>query len=419
MQNKEKEIFVYFDSDQLVFLGLLRSATVRGKEVFSFNASNEYVKNEAFRFLDPDLGQFSGSQYLRSEKANFGIFLDSAPDRWGRLLLRRREAILSKKENRQEKTLLESDYLLGVFDKNRMGALRFKTQLNGIFLDDNTDLAAPPITELKRLEESSLMFESEKNTNEKWLQMLVAPGSSLGGSRPKANVIDKKGNLWIAKFPSKLDDIDKGAWEAVVCKLAQMCGIAVSDFSIKKCNSKYHTFLTLRFDRKYKMRIHIASAMTMLGYSDGNTENASWLELTDFIIKHSDRTNQDLEELWRRLVFSVAISNSDCHLRNHSFILNKNKIWNLAPAYDMNPDPDATGLALNVNENNNSLDFDLALDVAPFFRVNAQKAKEILLLVKKTVAKWEQIAAEFRIPKKEWEKMERAFNKATWPSWQG
>ncbi|MDR3002317.1 MAG: HipA domain-containing protein [Fibromonadaceae bacterium] len=407
MQNKE--IFVYFDSTDLAFIGLLRSAIVRGKEVFSFNASNEYIKNEAFRFLDPDLGQFSGSQYLRSEKPNFGIFMDSAPDRWGRLLLRRREAIIAKKEKRREKTLLESDYLLGIFDGNRMGALRFKAQPNGAFLDNNADLAAPPITSLKMLEESSLMLESEKNVNEKWLQMLVAPGSSLGGSRPKANVVDKKGNLWIAKFPSKLDDFDKGAWEAVTCKLARMCKITVSDFFIKKCTSKYHTFLTLRFDRKGKRRIHIASAMTMLGYSDGNTEDANWLEIAEFIIKHGGSVKADLEELWRRLVFSIAISNSDCHLRNHAFILNENKTWSLTPAYDMNPDPYATGLALNVNENNNSLDFDLALDVAPFFRVQAKEAKETLQLIKKTVGKWQQVAAEFKIPKKEIQKMERAF----------
>ncbi|MCL2260255.1 MAG: HipA domain-containing protein [Fibromonadales bacterium] len=407
MQNKD--IFVYFDGDELAFLGMLRSSIVRGKEVFSFNASNEYVIKKAFRFLDPDLGHFSGSQYLRSEKANFGVFIDSAPDRWGRLLLRRREAIIAKKEKRPEKTLLESDYLLGVFDQNRMGALRFKTQANGVFLDDNSNLTAPPITELKKLEESSLMFESEKGASEKWLQMLVAPGSSLGGSRPKANVIDKNGNLWIAKFPSKLDSIDKGAWEAAVCKLARMCGISVSNFLIKKCASKHHTFLTLRFDRKGKTRIHIASAMTMLGYSDGNTENASWLEMADFIIKHCANVNADLEELWRRLVFSIAVSNSDCHLRNHSFILDKNKTWNLSPAYDMNSEPSATGLALNVDENNNSLDFDLALDVAPFFRIDAQKAKNILQFVKNTVSKWREVAAEFRIPKKEMDEMERAF----------
>lgn len=409
MQNREKEILVYFDSDALIFIGVLRCSIVRGKEVFSFNASNEYVKNETFRFLDPDLGQFSGSQYLRSEKANFGIFLDSAPDRWGRLLLRRKEALIAKKENRQEKTLLESDYLLGIFDGNRMGALRFKMHPYEAFLDNNASLAAPPITSLNKLEESSLKFESEKGAEEKWLQMLLAPGSSLGGSRPKANVMDKNGNLWIAKFPSRMDGIDKGAWEAVVCKLARMCGITVSDFFIKKCTSKYHTFLTLRFDRKKKMRIHTASAMTMLGYSDGNAENASWLEIAEFIIKHGNNVKADLEELWRRLAFSIAVSNSDCHLRNHAFILDKNRSWNLSPAYDINPDPFATGLALNANENNNSLDFDLALSVAPYFRVNSKAAKEYLQLVKRNVAKWEQIAAEFKIPKKEMQKMARAF----------
>jgi len=409
MQNREREIWVYFDGDALVLIGALRCSIVRGKEIFSFRASNEYIKNEMFRFLDPDLGQFSGSQYLRSGKANFGIFLDSAPDRWGRLLLRRREALIAKKEKRQEKTLLESDYLLGIFDGNRMGALRFKTDPYGPFLDNDANLATPPITSLNKLEESSLKLEDERGTKEKWLQMLVAPGSSLGGSRPKANVVDKKGNLWIAKFPSRQDDIDKGAWEAVVCRLARMCGIAISDFFVKKCTSKYHTFLTLRFDRDKKRRMHIASAMTMLGYSDSSTENSSWLEIAEFIIKRGNNVNADLKELWQRLVFSIAVSNSDCHLRNHAFILDKNRNWNLSPAYDINPDPFATGLALNVSENDNSLDFGLALDVAPYFRITSKAAKEYLQLVKRNVAKWEQIATEFKIPKKEMQKMARAF----------
>jgi len=409
MQNREREIFVYFDGNALIFIGTLRCSIVRGSEVFSFRASEEYIKNETFRFLDPDLGQFSGSQYLLSGKTNFGIFLDSAPDRWGRLLLRRREALIAKKEKRQEKTLLESDYLLGIFDGNRMGAIRFKTDFYGPFLDNDANLATPPITSLNKLEESSLKLEDEKSVDEKWLQMLVAPGSSLGGSRPKANVVDKKGNLWIAKFPSKQDDIDKGAWEAVVCKLAKMCGIAVSDFFIKKCTSKYHTFLTLRFDRDKNRRIHIASAMTMLGYSDGNAENSNWLEIAEFIIKRGNNVNADLKELWQRLVFSIAVSNSDCHLRNHAFILDKNNGWNLSPAYDINPDPFATGLALNVSENDNSLDFGLAQDVAPYFRINSKAAKEYLQFVKINVAKWEQIAAEFKISKKEMHKMSRAF----------
>jgi serine/threonine-protein kinase HipA len=407
---ENREIFVYFCSSEFVFLGTLHSAVVDGKEVFNFEASREYIKSGVYHFLDPDLTQFGGPQNVHSEKATRKIFLDLAPGKWSRLLLKHREAMLSKKENRQEKTLLESDYLLGVPDKNRLGAFRFKTQLDGVFLDISTDLPDPSFAELGELEKSSLMLESEENVSEKWLQMLIASGSPLGGSRPKINVRNEDG-LWVAKFPSKSDDIDRGAWEAVACKLAQMCGIAVNSFFIKKYTSEYHTFLMSRFDRRPRRRIHLASAAAQLGYIDGNEENSSWMELAEFIIKRGNRTDSDLEELWRRLVFSIAISNSGCHLRNHTFLLTLNKAWVLSPAYGFLPDSSATGLALNVNENNNTLNFDLAMEMAPLFRLDARKSREILRLVKNSVARWKGAATEFKIPKKEWERMEWAFRR--------
>jgi serine/threonine-protein kinase HipA len=358
--------------------------------------------------LDPDLGDWTGPQYLRDGKPNFGVFLDSSPDRWGRELLGRREALLAKAEKRPERTLQESDYLLGVFDGSRMGALRFRTAPDGPFLDNNAALAAPPMAQLAELEEASLRIEEGSVAN-KWLQMLVAPGSSLGGSRPKANVQDAEGQLWIAKFPSKNDSLDQGAWELVVARLAQASGIEMSECRAQKLSALGHTFLTRRFDRAGRTlfhggrRVHIASAMTLLAKSDG--EEASWLELAELVMRESACAEADLEQLWRRLVFHIAVSNTDGHLRNHAFVLTPGKGWRLAPAYDLNPEPTARGLALNISETSNALDFELALSVAPYFRLDEARAQKILNEVKTTVQNWEAVARKLRIPKNERDRM--------------
>lgn len=223
--------------------------------------------------LDPDLQLYSGAFYPRDEKINFGIFLDSCPDRWGRVLMQRREAIIAKKEERKAKTLLESDFLLGVFDAHRMGALRFKLDEDGPFLNDNKEMASPPFSSLRELEQASLKME-EDNIDDpeylKWINMLIAPGSSLGGARPKASVIDTANNLWIAKFPSKNDEKNVAAWEMVANELAMKAGINISVGKVQQFNNKYATYLTKRFDRADKGgRIHFASAMTLLGHSDG------------------------------------------------------------------------------------------------------------------------------------------------------
>lgn len=412
-----KEILVYADWKGLkinpTLLGKLYSTKVGNKEVFSFEYSDGWLKSKFAQVIDPDLTLFSGPHYLDDKKENFGIFLDSSPDRWGQVLMRRREAFLSRKANRQPKTLVQSDYLLGVYDENRVGGLRFKLAEDGEFLNQDKSLAAPPITSLSELLQASLRLEEDEEItdeeNLKWLNMLIAPGSSLGGARPKASITDK-GELWIAKFPSSKDSKDSGGWEMVVHNLAKNCRINVAEARVEKFVSPYHTFLVKRFDRDKSERIHFASAMTMLGYTDGaNAESeASYLGLADFLINNGGRVKEDLEELWKRIVFSISVSNTDDHLRNHGFILTQ-KGWILSPAYDINPNELGSGLSLNISDSDNSLEYDLAIEVAEYFRLKKEKAEEIIKDIKSKVSDWKTVANKYGISRIEQTMMEKAF----------
>lgn len=413
-----KEILVYADwkglKENPTLLGKLYSTIVRGNEIFSFEYSEGWLRSKFAQVIDPDLGLFSGPHYLNDNKNNFGIFLDSSPDRWGRVLMKRREAILAKEEKRQEKTLMESDFLLGVFDENRVGGLRFKVSEDGQFLNQDRSLAAPPWTSITELQEASLRYEKDDDIvdseHQKWLNILMAPGSSLGGARPKASVMDNNGDLWIAKFPSINDTKDVGGWEMVVHTLAARCGLNVAEAKVEKFANRYHTFLVKRFDREKNDRIHYASAMTMLGYTDNRDSHAgaSYLELVEFLSKSGARVNEDLEELWKRIVFSISVSNTDDHLRNHGFILTE-KGWTLSPAYDINPNEMGTGLSLNISENDNSLEYDLALEVAEYFRLKKDKAEEIINDIKSKVSEWKTVADKYGISKTEQTTMEKAF----------
>jgi len=408
----QKKIYVYADWEKLKgpkLLGILWATPSRGKEIFSFEYESQWLKSEQGVALDPNLRFFHGPQYPKSEHQNFGLFLDSSPDRWGRVLLRRREEQLAREEKRPSRTLMESDYLLGVFDGHRMGALRFKTDPLGAFLDNDHQTAAPPWTQLKKLEHAS--FQLEKNEVEKdknyikWLKLLIAPGGSLGGARPKASVIDENKNLWIAKFPSRHDDLNMGAWEFLVHELAGKAKIMTAKAQIKRFTGKYDTFLTKRFDRNYAQRIHFASAMTLLDRKDG--EGASYLDIVDFLIKNGAQVNEDLKELWRRIVFNICVSNVDDHLRNHGFILT-DKGWKLSPAYDMNPCETGNGLKLNISKDDNSQDLDLALDVVEYFRINKFEANKILTEIRKTVLQWKDLAKRLSLTKEIF-RMQHAF----------
>lgn len=417
MPGERKEILVYAhwqEMNEPVFMGFLYSEVVRGKEIFSFEYSSEWLKSKYAQIVDPDLLLYSGPQYLKNDKTNFGLFLDSSPDRWGRVLMKRREAAIARKEKRRPENLYESDFLLGVFDEHRIGGLRFKLDENGPFLNSDTRFSVPPWTSLNELAQISQKVENEDAFDDpeylNWLNVLIAPGSSLGGARPKASVKDSAGNLWIAKFPSRYDEKDVGAWEMVVNELASECGINIAPVKIEKYSNRYSTFLSKRFDRKQNVRHHFASALTLLGYTDGTdfSEGASYLELEEFISVNGADVKRDLEELWKRIVFSICVTNTDDHLRNHGFILTE-KGWRLSPAYDINPSETGTGLKLNISENDNSLDFALALDVIEYFRLEKSKAENLIKKIKEVVSNWREIANKYKISKSEQEIMQRAF----------
>lgn len=311
--------------------------------------------------------------------------------------------------------LHESDYLLGVHDIYRAGALRLKLDDAGDFLDNRHDAAAPPFVQLRELEAASLGLERDEDNRaakgDDWLRMLIAPGGSLGGARPKASVVDPEGQLWIAKFPSVLDEHDVGAWELVVQTLAQGCGLSVPQSLARRFAGRHHTFLVKRFDRASARRLHFASAMTLTGRQDGDdaSTGASYLEIARVLIDHGAQTEADLCELWSRIVFNMLVSNSDDHLRNHGFILVPGKGWRLSEAYDMNPEPESRGLALNVSDADNALDLDLARSVAPYFRVSKRAASELVERSRAVVKQWSKVADRLKIPAREQDRMAAAF----------
>ncbi len=417
-----RTLFVFADWEGLSGsqrVGTLGSERVRGSEVFSFSYAEEWLENPYAQVIDPDLQLFVGRQYLSDkEKPNFGVFTDSSPDRWGRVLMRRREAALARKEERSANTLFETDYLLGVFDEHRMGGLRFKLEEDGPFLNDNRALAAPPWTSIRELEQISLRLEEDDVINDpeylNWLNMLIAPGSSLGGARPKASVVDENGHLWIAKFPSKNDSCDIGAWEWVTYQMALNAGINMAESQARQFSLPNHTFLTKRFDRTVdNNRLHFASAMTLLGYTDGNDyqDGVSYLELVEFLITNGSNVTENLHQLWRRIVFSMCVSNTDDHLRNHGFILTPSG-WELSPAYDINPVEQSYGLKLNVSENDNALDLDLARSVAPYFRLKKEAAEQIITDIIAAVKSWLTLAEQAGISRTEIELKSNAFRLA-------
>lgn len=394
-------------------IGTLSAHQGKGRKSFSFEYEKEWLQNSNYSFLlDPDIQLFSGPQFPYS-KENFGVFLDSMPDTWGRTLMKRRANQIAKVEGRPPANLYEIDYLLGVYDEKRMGALRFKLQPHGDFLDNTAHSATPTWASVGQLQHAADLIESDVDNEEvqKWLTQLIAPGSSLGGARPKANIVDEHKNLWIAKFPSKNDTIDKAAWEFLTYQLATNVGINMMESKIGKVSGRYHTFFTKRFDRLQSERIHFVSAMTMTSNNEDILRNktASYLDLVDVIEKYGVDVNNELAQLWRRVVFNIAVSNTDDHLRNHGFLLTE-KGWKLSPAYDINPSIDKNGLSLNIDLENNDLDIDLAKSVGLYFRLNPKSMQTIIEEVHHFVQQWPKLASEIGITRKEQELMKAAFN---------
>lgn len=407
------DIYVFADWIGLngpVQVGVLSAHFAKAKKAFSFEYNKSWLEKYLYQLLDPDIEFYTGPQYP-SNKENFGIFLDSMPDTWGKTLMKRREVQDARARKVKAKTLYEIDYLLGVYDQSRMGALRFKTAIDGPFLDNDDRNPSPPWSSLGDLQKAVQQLEDDtQNDIGQWISILIAPGSSLGGARPKANILDKDKNLWIAKFPSKTDIIDKAAWEFLAYKLAVDCGIEMAESKIEKISGPHHTFLTKRFDRENRGRIHFASAITMTGYNEEILKNieSSYLDIVDVIQKYGTNVQANLHKLWRRIVFNIAISNTDDHLRNHGFIL-KEKGWELSPAYDLNPSINKEGLSLNIDTDDNVLDFEIAINVGEYFNLSETEMQTILNEVLSTTKKWESIARKIGIKNSEIELMAGAF----------
>lgn len=390
-------------------LGLLRVTRVRGKETYGFAVDGDWLRSgKEVLMLDPELRWAAGEQFSGE---GFGVFLDSAPDRWGRRLISRREARLAREEGRAPRRLSVADYLLAVSDRTRMGALRFRDMETGAFLGPDATDPVPPLRELRALEAAARRFEHEDGEEMGAdLRLLLAPGSSLGGARPKANTLDPEGNLWIAKFPSPRDEMDVGAWEGVAHELALRAGLRVPEARVERFSRAGHTFLARRFDRAEGRRVHFASAMTLLGCRDGDGADSGigYLDLAELVCRVGAEVEADLRELWRRMAFSVSVGNTDDHLRNHGFLLGR-KGWRLSPVYDVNPQPWAEGLSLNITETDNALDFDLLREVAADFRLTAKDAATMLEAMRGVVSGWRALARGRGISKLEIEQMETAF----------
>ncbi len=392
-------------------IGVLSAQRAQGRKSFSFSYDEDWITSQEQLLLDPDIAWYGGQQYPNG-KENFGMFLDSMPDTWGRTLMKRRAAINAREQGKTAPTLYDIDYLLGVHDISRMGALRFKKDPEGDFLNNDPVSPTPPWASIRELQHAAALIESQGDIAEvkKWLTMLMAPGSSLGGARPKANIIDKEGRLWIAKFPSGNDTIDKGAWEYLAYRLAIKAGIEMADCRLEKVAGKHYTFFTKRFDRDKAERIHFASAMTMTGKTEKliKDEVPSYLDMAEFIQFSGTHVTEDLRQLWRRIIFNILISNTDDHLRNHGFVLTKEG-WRLSPAFDMNPSIDKDGLALNIDMDNNSLDLGLAKSVGVHFRLSEKEMDVIINDVTSSVSGWQRIAKEIGISRNEQILMREAF----------
>lgn len=395
---------------QSKLIGSLSADLGKTGQQFSFKYHKDWLESAEQLLLDPEIGWYTGTQYP-IEKENFGVFVDSMPDTWGRRLMQRKAAQSAREKNEHRPRLTDLDYLLQVSDFTRMGALRFKLHPDGPFLNNDNEKPIPPWAHIRELQQSAEKFEADEEVSNEWLELLIAPGSSLGGARPKANIIDDKGQLWIAKFPAKNDTIDKAAWEYLTYSLAVKSGIKMSDCKVEQIYGPYNTFLTKRFDREGADRIHFTSAMTMLGYTEQiiRDKTPSYLEIAEFIQYQGAAPMEDLHQLWRRIVFNMSVSNTDDHLRNHGFILT-DAGWRLSPAYDLNPSIDKNGLALNVDLDDNALDYKLAFQVGDYFQLGQTEMTRILKEVTSVVNNWEQDAKEIGIPRAQIQQMVPAFS---------
>lgn len=392
MSKQSDALEVWLDDD----LGpaCLVGTLVHDRGQIRFHYERDWLKDPRAFALDPDLSLDEHPFFPKPELGNFGIFLDSSPDRWGQTLMKRREALQAKDEKRSPRTLYAWDFLIGVQDQTRQGALRFRQPGTETFLGDEK-IAAPPVTSLRELEAVAYQLSHRRiddlDALRKWLTVLVAPGASLGGARPKANFTEADGSLWIAKFPARDDDRDIGAWEYAVHQLARKAGVDVPPAKLIKLNNDFHTFCVQRFDRAHGARLFYASAMTLLRKTQ--SEGTSYLELAQFIRAQGDaaHADADLAQLFRRVAFNVAVGNRDDHLRNHGFVLGKTG-WRLAPAFDVNPNIDKAEHVLNIDDVDNRPNLETVISTAAFYGLGDGTSQQVLEEVATTVDGWQDVA---------------------------
>lgn len=405
----EKTIYVYLDLQGVpAKVGDLWIHYRNGKESFTFEYDRKWLQTPNRFSLDPALQLISGPFHASVDKPLFGALEDSAPDRWGRMLMRRAERRLAEKEQRHARSLRESDFLLLVDDEARLGALRFKESEQGSFLTTYENQHIPPLISVNKLLTAANHLAEESDSEED-LKLLLAPGSSLGGARPKANVRDKDGHLAIAKFPKIDDEIDIIGWEAVALTLAAKAHIRVPDWRLEKAG-RQRILISRRFDRQANTRIPFLSAMSALMAKDG--ELHSYLEIADVIRQLSAAPQKDLHELWRRIVFNVFIANVDDHLRNHAFLYAGPAGWNLSPAYDLNPTPSdirpkVLSTAIDFTDTTGSLS--LVLETFRYYDLTYADAQKIVQEVAVAVSEWRNVALSFKIPKAQINRMASAF----------
>jgi serine/threonine-protein kinase HipA len=406
----EKQVFVYVDLRGTPhFVGRLWGRVRKGKDSATFEYDDAWLAHADRFSLEPALKLGPGPFHTAADNPLFGAIGDSAPDRWGRVLMRRAERRRAERAGETSRTLWEIDYLLMVDDEARQGALRFAGREGGPFLAEHAATKIPPLIELPRLLSAAEHVAADSESDED-LRLLLAPGSSLGGARPKASVRDRDGHLAIAKFPNKGDEINTVLWEAVALTLAAKAGIPVPTWRLETVARK-PVLLLRRFDRTGAVRHPFLSAMSMLGATDNETR--SYLEFVDALRQHGAAPKEDMHALWRRIVFSILISNTDDHLRNHGFLYAGPDGWRLAPAYDLNPVPTDVKprvLTTAIDLDDGSASLELAIGVADYFELDTKTARAIAAEVGQAVTTWRAAAAELGLSKSDIDRMASAFD---------
>lgn len=411
-------LYVYADFDWLEaprLIGCLTYDSVRGSDTYGFAYDNGWLAEHAAVFLSEDLQNYSGIQYTRPGHDIFACFSDALPDRWGRTLLNRREQIAAAAEKRAVRRLSSFDYLTGIDDASRMGGFRFAETPGGKFINCEENLRVPPLSNVRELmraaNEIELSEERHQLPTKKWLMQLLHPGTSLGGARPKASVIDEDGRLTVAKFPSRKDDYDVASWEHFCHVMGRKAGLNVADTRIIR-GENHHILLSKRFDRDSDgRRVHFASALTLLGLTDGDNASTGYgyTDIVDFILRHGCNVSQNLEELYRRVAFYIIVGNSDDHFRNHGFLLTR-KGWVLSPAYDINPTL-SDSQSLLINATTNESDLDILLASADEYMLSADRAGKIIDEVKTAMKSWRMEARLLGLPQRDIDMFAPRFDK--------